>query len=133
MIILANDPRFLLEIVQSARSTLQSELIHFSYYNAVEIGDILSERAKQGIKRPDTAVISKIAAYTVKEANSDVRVGIKSLFYWATHGRVNVEKGSFEVVIKRYDGRETFFYLDPPYFETAGYRFDWSSGITNGS
>ena len=35
---------------------------------------------------------AQIAAYTVKEANSDVRVGIKALFYWATHGRKNVEE-----------------------------------------
>ena len=38
------------------------------------------------------SVTRKIAAYTVKEANSDVRVGIKALFYWATHGRKDVEK-----------------------------------------
>jgi len=42
VIMLANDPRFLSEIDQSVRSTLQPELIHFRNYNAVEIGDILN-------------------------------------------------------------------------------------------
>jgi len=36
--------------------------------------------------------------------------------------RVYIEEGDFESVIKWYDGRETFFYLDPPYYQTAGYR-----------
>ena len=34
----------------------------------------------------------QIAALTVKEANSDVRVGIKALFYWATQGRRNLHQ-----------------------------------------
>ena len=89
---LANDPRFLSEIDQSVRSTLQPELIHFQNYNALEISSILNERAETGLRKPSIPVNSKIAAYTVKEANSDVRVGIKALFYWATHGRKNVEK-----------------------------------------
>ena len=67
VIILANNLRFLSGIDQSVRPTHQPELIHFRNYNAVEIGKIISERAKQGIKRPDTSVISKIAAYTVKK------------------------------------------------------------------
>ena len=92
IIMLANDPRFLGDIDQSVRSTLQPELIHFRNYNAVEISEILNERAQRGLKCPDTANNNLIAGYTVKEANSDVRVGIKALFYWATHGRKNVEK-----------------------------------------
>jgi Cdc6-like AAA superfamily ATPase len=92
LIMLSNDPRFLSEIDQSVRSTLQPELIHFQNYNAMEIASILHERAKRGLQRPSLSVNRKIAAYTVKEANSDVRVGIKALFYWATHGRKNLEK-----------------------------------------
>ena len=38
--------------------------------------------------------------------------------------RVNVEEASFGEAIARYDGPDTFFYLDPPYFETGGYRFN---------
>jgi len=92
IIMLSNDPRFLSEIDQSVRSTLQPELIHFQNYNAPEITSILSERAKRGLQKPSNSVNKQIAAYTVKEANSDVRVGIKALFYWATHGRKEVEK-----------------------------------------
>ena len=88
---LSNDPRFLSDIDQSVRSTLQPELIHFQNYNAMEIATILHERSKWGLKRPRKVVSNKIAAYTAKEANSDVRVGIKALFYWATHGRKNLE------------------------------------------
>ncbi len=36
--------------------------------------------------------------------------------------RVVIEEGSFEEVIGRYDGPETCFFLDPPYYGTAGYR-----------
>ena len=89
---LSNDPRFLGEIDQSVRSTLQPELIHFQNYNAIEISSILDERAKRGLQKASTSVNRKIAAYTVKEANSDVRVGIKALFYWATHGRKDVDR-----------------------------------------
>jgi len=37
--------------------------------------------------------------------------------------RVYIEEGDFETVIERYDGLETVFYLDPPYYETCGYKY----------
>jgi Cdc6-like AAA superfamily ATPase len=92
IIMLSNDPRFLSEIDQSVRSTLQPERIHFQNYDAIEITSILNERAERGLQNPVDTVNKQIAAYTVKEANSDVRVGIKALFYWATHGRKDVEQ-----------------------------------------
>ena len=92
LIMLANDPRFLSEIDQSVRSTLQPELIHFQNYKAVDIASILDERAKRGLQKPALSINKKIAAYTAREANSDVRVGLKALYYWATHGRKNVDK-----------------------------------------
>ena len=92
VIMLSNDPRFLGEIDQSVKSTLQPELIHFQNYNANEVASILNACAKRGLRRPNTATNGQIAAFTVKEANSDVRVAIKALFYWATHGRSQVEK-----------------------------------------
>jgi Cdc6-like AAA superfamily ATPase len=92
LIMLSNDPRFLGEIDQSVRSTLQPELIHFQNYNAVEIASILDERGRGGLRNAAPSINKKIAAHTVKEANSDVRVGIKALFYWATHGRKDVER-----------------------------------------
>jgi len=35
--------------------------------------------------------------------------------------RVNIENGTFEDIIRRYDSRETIFYFDPPYYKTAKY------------
>ena len=37
--------------------------------------------------------------------------------------RVYIEEGNFEAVIGRYDGQNTVFYLDPPYYQTSGYRY----------
>ena len=38
--------------------------------------------------------------------------------------RGHIEEGTYSEMIARYDGQETFFYLDPPYFDTAGYRYN---------
>jgi Cdc6-like AAA superfamily ATPase len=92
ILMLSNDPRFLNEIDQSVKSTLQPDLIHFRNYNANEILNILDERTQTGLKKIDEGVNSKIAAFTAKEANSDVRVAIKSLFYWVTQGGNSIEK-----------------------------------------
>ena len=92
ILMLSNDPRFLNDIDQSVKSTLQPELIHFRNYNAEEILKILNDRTRSGLKNMDRGINSKIAAHTVREANSDVRVAIKSLFYWVTQGKESVEK-----------------------------------------
>jgi len=39
--------------------------------------------------------------------------------------RVNIENLDWVKIIKKYDREHTFFYLDPPYFETAGYGVDF--------
>ena len=41
---------------------------------------------------------------------------------------VYIEHESWERCFKRYDREHTFFYTDPPYWQTAGYdsAFDWS-------
>ena len=92
IIMLSNDPRFLNDIDQSVKSTLQPELIHFRNYNADEIRKILNDRANTGLKFTEEGINSKISAYTVREANSDVRVALKSLFYWATKGEESIEQ-----------------------------------------
>ena len=92
VIMLSINPRYLTEIDQSIKSTLQPELIHFKNYNAMDITSILDNRAKRGIEKPDAGVTQEIAAYTVKEANSDTRVGIKALYYWAKNGRQKVKE-----------------------------------------
>lgn len=39
--------------------------------------------------------------------------------------RVYIEEGDFAELIARYDGPETIFYLDPPYYGIYGYRFNF--------
>jgi archaeal cell division control protein 6 len=90
VIMLSNDPRFLSDLDPSVRSSLQPELIYFRNYDAAQVETILADRAQRGVRRPDLAAIAQISGLTVKETNSDVRVAIKALFYWATTGRSDV-------------------------------------------
>ncbi|WP_283149716.1 DNA adenine methylase [Silvimonas soli] len=39
---------------------------------------------------------------------------------------VNIENLPWRDIVERYDRPHTLFYLDPPYWETEGYGFDWS-------
>ena len=74
----------LLKIFLRVNSTHQLELIYFRNYNANEIMNILDERSITGLKKIEVEINSKIVVYTAKEANSDVRVAVKSLFYWVS-------------------------------------------------
>lgn len=40
--------------------------------------------------------------------------------------RVQIESGPYEEILERYDRPETFFYLDPPYWERKLYKFNFS-------
>lgn len=82
-ILLSNNPKFLTPLDESIKSTLQPEIIHFASYNAMEIETILTERANVGLRFLPKRVIRQIAAMTVKNTNSDVRVAIKTLYLWA--------------------------------------------------
>ena len=82
-ILLSNNPKFTNSLDESIMSTLQPEIIHFANYNAMEMEKILAERARIGLKSAPEAIISQIAALSVKNTNSDVRVGIKTLYLWA--------------------------------------------------
>lgn len=82
-VLLSNDPKFLNSLDESIKSTLQPEIIHFRSYNAGEIEKILADRARIGLKSLPTRIIREIAAMTVKNTNSDVRVAIKTLYSWA--------------------------------------------------
>jgi Cdc6-like AAA superfamily ATPase len=90
-ILLSNNPKFANTLDQSIMSSLQPEIIHFSSYDAVEIEDILTERAKIGLKAIPKPQISQIAAMTVKNTNSDVRVAIKTLYLWAMEPEVELQ------------------------------------------
>ncbi len=82
-ILLSNNPKFLTLLDESIKSTLQPEIVHFRNYSAAEIEKILTDRAKIGLRFLPRRIISEIAAMTVKNTNSDVRVAIKTLYLWA--------------------------------------------------
>jgi cell division control protein 6 len=91
-ILLSNNPKFLNPLDESIKSTLQPEIIHFASYKASELENILIERAKAGLKCLPTRIIREIAAMTVKNTNSDVRVAIKTLYLWALEPEVSLRE-----------------------------------------
>lgn len=82
-VLLSNNPRFLNQLDDSIRSSLQPELVHFKNYSAPHIHKILEDRARCGLDREPNEAISRIAALVAKNTNSDVRVAIKTLYYCA--------------------------------------------------
>lgn len=103
IILLSNSPRLMQAIDPSARSTLQPVILHFRNYDADQIYRILLARAEQGLNAYNEEDLFKIAARTRRDTNSDVRVGIKCLFYKATEPTLNVdsafEQASRDVVV----------------------------------
>ena len=91
-ILLSNNPKFLNSLDESINSTLQPEIIHFSSYDVVQIQRILTERAKVGLKYVPEGIINQIAAMTVGNTNSDVRVAIKTLYFWALEPEVPLKE-----------------------------------------
>ena len=102
-VLLSNSPRFLTSMDAPTCSSLQPSIIHFKNYNAIEIAKILTERARAGLRHYNLKVISQIAALTTQFTNSDVRVAIKTLYYWATHTersvKDNFHKAQKDVVV----------------------------------
>ena len=98
-VLLSNNPKFTNTLDESIMSTLQPEIIHFSSYNAPEIAQILTDRAKVGLKFLPESEIDQIAAMTVKSTNSDVRVAIKTLYLAALEPEVPL-KEHFEKALR---------------------------------
>ncbi|MDD5678838.1 MAG: orc1/cdc6 family replication initiation protein [Kiritimatiellae bacterium] len=92
VVLLSNNHRYLKNLDESTRSSLQPEVIPFRTYSAQEILDILKDRAETGLKVVEPGLIEEIAAMTAKNTNSDVRVGIKALLYAATNEAGTVEE-----------------------------------------
>ncbi len=90
VVLLSNNPRFLGELDSSTRSTLQPEVLLFKNYDAVQIAEILKDRAKKGLTNFSLADVRKIAGLAVREASSDVRVALKTLFYSVTEKQKDV-------------------------------------------
>ncbi|MFQ5473477.1 MAG: Cdc6/Cdc18 family protein, partial [Dehalococcoidia bacterium] len=84
VIALSNSARVLREVDLATRSSLQPIPVHFRNYDANQIGQILQERARQGLHRHDEAMLAQIAGLTVQRTNSDARVAIKTLYYCVT-------------------------------------------------
>ena len=95
VILLSNNPKLIEELDSSTKSTLQPERIHFKTYDALQIAEILEQRAKIGLKSYDKQTLHKISSLTYNNANSDIRVGIKTLYYFATEPGNDIE-ASFE-------------------------------------
>jgi len=84
VILLSNNPRWVAGLDESIASTLQPEHVYFRPYASDEMRRILEERARTGLKKAPADVLGQVAAHTVKYTDSDVRVAIKALYYWAT-------------------------------------------------
>lgn len=91
-VLLSNNPRWAATLDESIQSTLQPELIYFRSYSPEELVRILQLRADTGISGATHGLLENIAALTAKFTNSDVRVGLKTLYYWATEPEVPLEE-----------------------------------------
>jgi len=94
-LMLSNNPRFHNQLDASVRSTLQPEIIHFRNYNAEQVYEILLQRAHLGLETIETGMIRHIAGLTTRDTNSDIRVGIKTLYFSALEPETGVE-GNFQ-------------------------------------
>lgn len=95
VILLTNNVRFLRNLDEATRSSLQPDIIFFRDYTATEILEILQDRARTGLRDVAAGLLEEISAATVKGTNSDVRVAIKTLLYCATN------KGAVQECLKK--------------------------------
>jgi Cdc6-like AAA superfamily ATPase len=84
VVMLSNSPQVLRELDAATRSSLQPVPLHFRNYSPEQLQEILRQRATVGLTRWDEGELAQIAALTVKLANSDARVAIKTLKYSVT-------------------------------------------------
>jgi len=90
-ILLSNSPRWASTLDESIQSTLQPESIYFRPYTPAELARILEQRVEAGLRNVPRMVLQKIAALTAKYTNSDVRVALKTLYYWATEPEASLD------------------------------------------
>lgn len=88
-IVLTNNTSFQLDA--STQSSLQPEVIYFKDYDALQMREILLQRARQGLRKTRQDAIGRIAALTTQHTNSDVRVALKTLYYTAIHPKESTE------------------------------------------
>ena len=92
VIMLSNNHKFLNGLDASTKSTLQPYPVFFKSYDAQQINEILSQRAKHGLYQYEHKHLSQISALTAKRTNSDARVAIKTLFYSVTRKKMSIEE-----------------------------------------
>lgn len=90
LILLANNSKFVNQIDSRTRSSLNPVPLLFRSYDAVQIFEILKQRAKRGLRSHSPALLHRIAGLVFKSTNSDVRVALKTLYYMATEKRKDV-------------------------------------------
>jgi len=90
-VLLSNSPKWAAGLDESIQSTLQAEQIYFRPYTAWELRQILGQRVKEGLDPISDDVVAKIAALTTKYTNSDARVALKTLYYWAVEPKTSLE------------------------------------------
>lgn len=91
-ILLSNNPRFHSQLDPSIRSTLQPEIIHLKDYSGDQVYRILEQRAHLGLRRSSEEALRHITGLTVRNTNSDIRVGIKTLYLCAVEPEAGVEE-----------------------------------------
>lgn len=90
-ILLSNSPKWSGFLDESIQSTLQPEQIYFRPYTANQVTQILNSRATKGLKNVPSAVVNQIGALAARYTNSDVRIALKTLYYWAVEPEVALE------------------------------------------
>lgn len=98
---ISNNSRFIDIIDPRAKSSLSEEDVLFPPYNALQLQDILRQRAEKAFKKDilDHGVIEKCAAYSAKE-HGDAR---RALDLLRVAGEVAEREGSKKVAIKHID------------------------------
>lgn len=91
-ILLSNSPKWIANLDESIQSTLQPELIYFHPYTVKEIVRILHARATKGVLGTSDSAVEEIAALTAKYTHSDVRVALKTLYYWAIEPKISTQE-----------------------------------------
>jgi len=81
LILLSRDIRWFTNLDEAVKSSLLPKHVRFNPYTAEEMDEILTMRAKEGLNYFDPTVVSALAGIVVRDADSDTRVGIRSL-YW---------------------------------------------------
>ena len=92
VVMLSNNVNWASGLDESTRSTLQPETVYFRPYTAAELQEILRDRAARGLAEIPAGVVGQIAALAVKYTSSDVRVAIKTLYYWAADADTPLEE-----------------------------------------